>query len=103
MKKTPDKQAFPPPPRRGRPARRRLTNRELAEKYRPRFTCAGCGRTFRIPDFKAEMRDMRHYVVLGGRKYCSKCAAARQPRRASPEAWAQSENYLPLPQKGGRR
>ncbi|MBR1836696.1 MAG: hypothetical protein IJ783_05360 [Kiritimatiellae bacterium] len=106
MKKTDDKQTFPPPRRRGRqpsPAserRRKEEERRRADAVRPRYTCAGCGRTFRIPDFKNETGDRRFYVVLGGRKYCSKCAAERQPRRGAPALWAQGENCIHTPQKG---
>ena len=53
-----------------------------------------------MPDFKAETGDRRFYVVLGGRKFCSKCAAARRPRRVPGAEWAQSESCVHLPQKG---
>lgn len=57
----------------------------------PRFTCARCGRTFRIPaSFSSSASDASNIVRLGGKTFCEDCAARRFPRRHQP--WAELGN-----------
>ena len=57
---------------------------------RPRFTCARCGREYEAaetadaPTGPAAPRCAR-FVLIGGRTWCERCAAARYPRRRDPD------------------
>lgn len=57
----------------------------------PRFTCARCGRTFRIPASSSSFtKNASNIVRLGGKTFCEDCAARRFPRRHQP--WAELGN-----------
>ena len=70
----------------------RLREVEAEAAVQPRFVCVKCGREFETDSglFLRGRRRKKHaiptsmFVLIGGRKWCSRCAKARFPRRSDP-------------------
>lgn len=60
------------------------------------YRCVRCGKTFTAPVDNSTYRGARPCVIIGGRRWCERCARARYPRRPDPDA-PRGADATPLP------